>query len=400
MPQTSTPKSRTIAQAEMRTINRSAVLEFLRQAKSTSRTEIARQLQISMPTAMRIIDQLITEGLVQYTGEKESGKGRSRELLAIDTANNLVIGIDLHSGGLTGCIASIGGELLQLFNKAAVWQSAEENFQTLVGFIKQIIVQPLAPYQRILGITIAVPGIVEYYNGNISVAPSLDWYNFPLLSRLEPLFTLPILIENDVNLAMLGEHWFGAAAGVEDALLLSIGRGIGAGILLDGKLHRGFRGASGEVGYLLSCTSELNQQYPGYGALEMTTSERGILQRAKDKCEQYGLPFNVNWDSQDIFQAARQGKGWALEVVDAIVDTLSLVIANLSVCFDPALILLGGKIAQSSDLLLEPIRQRLQGVIPHVPTLEIVRLKDQAALYGCVVLTFQKVTEYSIVLTA
>ena len=400
MPLQHTHKSNTIAQADMRNINRSAVLEFLRQVNSTSRTEIAKQLQISMPTAMRIIDQLVEEGLVVYTGEKESSKGRSRNLLSLNTEYNLVVGINICGSQLEGCIASIGGEIHHKFTQPIVWHTAEKNFQTLVDFLQHILQTPLTSDQRILGIAIAVPGIIDETNGNVRVAPSLDWYNLPLRSRLEPLFDFPIVIENDVNLAIMGEYWFGAAKEVDNVILLMLGTGIGAGVLLDGKLHRGFHGASGEIGYLLPDIHSLNKKYPGYGALEMLTSEEGIVSRAREKCQQYGLLIEENLSSEIVFQEARNGTKWALEVVAATVDYISMAIVNLSICFDPELILLAGNIAHASDLLLSPIQNRLNGVIPHMPHIETAKLNSQAALLGGVVLTFRKVTEYAKVLKA
>jgi glucokinase len=395
MPLQHTNKSKTIAQADMRNINRSAVLEFLRQVKSTSRTEIAKQLQISMPTAMRIIDQLVEEGLVVYTGEKESSKGRSRNLLSLNTDHNLVVGINICGSQLEGCIASIGGDIQKKFIQPVVWHTAEKNFQTLVTFIQQILQTSLTTEQRILGIAIAVPGIIDEENGNVRVAPSLDWYNLPLLSRLEPLFDLPIVIENDVNLAIMGEYWFGAAKKVNDVILLMIGTGIGAGILMEGKLHRGFHGASGEIGYLLPDIHSLNKKYPGYGALEMVASEEGILSRAREKCQQYGIIIEENFSCQVVFDEARNGTKWAVEVVAGTVDYLSMAIANLSICFDPELILLAGSIANAADLLIPPVQNRLEGVIPHLPRIEKAHLNGQSALLGGVVLTFRKVTEYA-----
>ncbi len=388
-------KSKTIAQAEMRNINRSAVLEYLRIIKSTSRTEIANQLQISLPTAMRIIDQLLEEGLVQYTGEKETGKGRSRELLSLDTPNNLVIGLDLGGANLTGCIATIGGEMLEYFSQPIHWTNAEDNFTQLVDFINLILQRrPPAP-KRILGLTIGIPGIIDQQYGVVRLAPGLDWFDFPLLDKLNPLLDLPLTIENDVNLAVLGEQWFGAAIEIQDAILISIGSGIGAGILLNGTLHRGHRGTSGEVGYLLPGIQYLNQQYPGYGAMENLASEKGILQRAEMFARQFQYAFKEPVTLESIFYAARQKEPWAVAVLSETIDYLCLIVASMAVCFDPEMILLGGRLGEAADLFLEPIRKRLKGVIPDLPSIEEPHLADRAGLFGCVVLTFQKVTDYA-----
>ena len=389
---------KTIAQTEMRAINRSAVLEYLRLSKTASRTELSTELMISKPTVMRIVDDLLAAGLIISLDEREKGARRSRELLALNAPNNLVLGVDIGGSHISAIIATIGGEILYQNRTAVNWSSSESNYQTLIQYIKHLRKEALAFPVNILGIAIGVPGIIDSTNGVVRIAPSLNWHNFPLLEKLESALDIPVIVENDVNLAVLGENWFGIGEGVNNLVMISVGTGIGSGIILDGKLHRGFRDSSGEIGYLLPGVQYLDNQYPGFGALESLASCSGITDRAIKSLKSTTTHFDISKvDAQYVFDQAREGQTWAKNIVNETVDFLSLAIANISVCFDPELIIIGGGIAGSIDMLIAPIQKRLMNVIPFVPKLEGSRLLNNAPLLGAVVRVFQKCEDYTVV---
>jgi glucokinase len=389
---------KTIAQAEMRNINRSAVLEYLRRVKTTSRTEIAGQLNISLPSIARIIDQLIESGLVRSTGLKEQSRGRSRDLLELNVKDNIVIGVDLGGSHISGAMVNLGGGILHEFRDSIIGGNGDENYHKLAGFLQMIITHAKKQDSRILGIAIGVPGILDSQTGIVKLAPGLAWKDYPLLQQLEQITDLPIILENDVNLATLGEHWFGAGQGVNDLVMVAVGTGIGAGIILDGKLHRGYSESSGEIGYFLPGIQFLDNQYPGFGALESVASGKGIAEQAAKKWSNFHRTQKIpEMEAADVFQAAREGQVWAAQVVAETVDYLSLALANVIVCLDPELVILGGGIAGSASMLIEPIKKRLAGVIPRLPRIEESLLNDQAAILGAVVRVFQKYTDYSVV---
>jgi predicted NBD/HSP70 family sugar kinase len=251
---------------------------------------------------------------------------------------------------------------------------------------------------RILGIAIGVPGILNSQTGTVHLAPGLGWKDFPLLQRLEQTTSLQITLENDVNLATLGEQWFGAGRSVRDLVMIAIGTGIGAGIILDGKLHRGYSEASGEIGYILPGVQFLDKKYPGFGALESVASGKGIAEQAALRWSSLNQGQETpGMEAADIFRAAQAGQNWAVRVVAETVDYLSLALANVIVCLDPELVILGGGIAGSAHMLIEPIKNRLTGVIPRVPRIEESLLNDQAPILGAVVRVFQKYIDYSVV---
>jgi glucokinase len=398
MSKSSSGRTKTIAQAEMRAINRSAVLDYLRLKKAASRTEIAQELQFSKPTAMRIIDELMEEGFVSATGKMPGERGRSRELLGLQVESNLVIGVDVGGSHIRCALANIGGDILFEVRHDQAWSRPDANFKTLTTSIDEILAQPIPEDARLLGMAIGIPGILDHQTGQAKLVPSLNWSDFPVLSKLEKNYDLPMIVENDVNLAVLGEYWFGAGIGFDDLIMISVGTGIGAGIILDGKIHRGSHDSSGEIGYFLPGIQFLEKTYPGFGALESMASGKGISERAERKHRVSGLTLpEKGIGAAAVFEAARSGEGWAGDIVSETIDYLSQAIGNVAVLLDPEIIILGGGVANSVDLLIEPIIERLAGVIPRVPLIKGSQLKDRAVILGSVVRVFQKITDYTVV---
>ena len=382
----------------MRNINRSAVLDYLRLVRTASRTEIADELNISLPSIARIVEQLIAAGLVRFTGQKVSGRGRGRDLLELNSNENLVIGIDLGGSHVSGALVNLGGKILHEYRASIPGDHGEENYQKLAASLQMILAESQDQTARILGIAIGVPGILDSRTGIVRLAPGLGWKDFPLLQRLEQTTALQITLENDVNLAALGEQWFGAGRGVRDLVMISVGTGIGAGIILDGKLHRGYSEASGEVGYILPGVQFLDRKYPGFGALESVASGKGIAEQGALQWSRFHQgQESPGMDAAGVFCSAQEGQAWAVQVVAETIDYLSLALANVIVCLDPELVILGGGIAGSAHMLIEPIKSRLTGVIPRVPRIEESLLNDQAPLLGAVARVFQKHIDYSVV---
>ena len=401
-PSSKFPLPQTINQTEMRRINRSAVLEYLRLSTATSRTEMGHQLELSLPSIKRIVDQLLDEELVVLTGQKEKGRGRSREMLSLNLVSKAVIGIDVGGSHIRGALVNIGGEILIEDHQPQQWTSPEENFQIIQTFIQDLLEKSLANPVHLLGIGIGFPGIVAAQTGTVILAPSLGWENYPFLEKFAPQIDIPVFVENDVALAALGESWFGAGIGIKNLVMIAIGTGIGAGVLIDGKLYSGHSHSAGEIGYFLPGLEYLDNKYPGFGALESLVSGKGITDRANTilASSQTNSALSSQADLVSVLKAAQNGEAWAAQLVEETIDYYSLMIANLSLCYDPELIIIGGGVADSFDMLFEPISSRLEGVIPNIPPIQKTTLHSNAPILGAVAQVFQKVTGYLIVQVA
>jgi glucokinase len=242
---------------------------------------------------------------------------------------------------------------------------------------------------------VGAPGVTLYERGVVTWAPSLGWRDLPLKDILQERFGFPVVVENDVNLAALGEYGFGAARHTSSAACIAIGTGIGAGIVIDRKIYRGFNQSAGEVGYLLPDVSYLGQRYEGFGALESFASGSGVERRARQMLQQQNLPLPEQGPSAEVvFKAARLGEPWARQVVAETVDYLAFTVAVISIVLDPQVIVLGGGVSRSADMLIEPILSRLEGVTPARPNLVPSSLGSRAAVFGAIMLVLDTTTDH------
>jgi predicted NBD/HSP70 family sugar kinase len=376
---------RTITALEMRDINRSAILELIRRESPISRSAIAERLQVSLPTVMRVVDRLVDDGLVRPIGTSEWSGGRRRALLSFNASEHVVIGVDLGGLKMFGAIADLGGNILQEADIVRHASSGEENFQNLVQLIEVLFSSPAIEGKKVWGIGIGAPAVTFHQTGVISWAYSLNWKDYPLKSRLAEHFRMPIIVDNDVNLAALGEFWFGAGQNRQNMILLVVGTGIGAGIIINGALYRGAHEASGEVCNIIPGREFLGKSYQEFGALESLASNTGLANRARSVLKDTVSPVQLEkLDAHDVYWSVRRGEAWALQLLSETIDYLAIGIVNITACFDPELIILGGEIAQYADLYLEAISARIKGALPKQPCLVASSLGNRAVVMGAI----------------
>lgn len=388
----------TITSAAMREINRAAILEIIRRESPISRSTIADRLDVSLPTVMRIVDNLISEGFVRLQGGTEWSGGRRRPLLEFDAEGHLVIGVDMGGTKIFGALSDLGGTILDEVNIAQHGTSGEDSFNRLTTLLDSLLTSPKLNGRPVHGIGVGAPGVTLHNQGIVTWASTLHWKNFPLKARLSERYPNPITVDNDVNLAALGELWFGAGQNVQNMVMVAIGTGIGAGIIIDGALYRGANEASGEIGNMLPGSEFLGRNFEDFGALESVASGTGIADRArillKGTHNGDGLE---NLTAEDVFEAAKQGQDWACTIINETVDYLAIAIANLTVCFDPELIVLGGGVSRSAAMLVEPILQRMQGTIPTLPKLVVSSLGLRAGVMGAITNVLHNTSNFYVV---
>ena len=377
--------SLTMTATEMRGINRSAVLEVIRRKGPISRTQITESLQISLPTVVRVVDELVAEDLVKLTGDKEWSGGRKRPLLKFNSDGHVIIGVDMNETRLYGAVTDLAGNILTETTLPHQAQGVQL-YDLLVKIIDQLLNFARKTGKNIRGIGVGAPGITYYEEGVVHWAPGLEWRDFPLKEKLTNGFQLPVVLDNDVNLAALGELWFGVGQGCSNMVLVMIGSGIGAGIIIGGGVYRGSHLTAGEIGFILPDRSGLGVRREGYGALEAIASGASIAARARRELAGH-LPADqlAALTAEDVFNAHRRKEDWAGLIVNETIDYLAQMLASLAVCFDPDCIVLSGGIAKSADLLINPILERIDGVIPISPTLVVSKLGHRAAVMGTIV---------------
>ena len=388
----------------MKKLNRSAILELLREKGPLSRTQIAQILQLSPATITRIVNDLLEENLILEVGKGESTDvgGRRPALLEFNYKANAIIGIDLGGTNIIGALADLGGNILQKVSMPSMTKGQKDGLEQLAKVIEELLSNPCLDDQQLRGIGIGAPSITLHCEGLVVWAPSLGWRNLPLKQIMKDRFGVPVFVENDVNLAALGESRYGTGKGVDNLVCIYIGTGIGAGIIINGELYRGSSEAAGEVGYLVPGTNYLGRCYDQFGCLESLAAGPGIARRAREAIERGGNSMLTDLvgghlealTAECIFEAARRGDRLAQSIVDETVDYLSIVIANVSAVLNPEMIIIGGGVARSADMLLEPIRQRVAGVVPVMPRIVASELGDSTAVMGAIAIVLHSTDDY------
>jgi glucokinase len=392
------PYRLTITSAAMREINRSAILEIIRRESPIARSTIAERLDVSLPTVMRIVDDLISEGFIRPHGSKEWSGGRKRPLLEFNPEGRLILGVDMGGTKMYGALSDLGGNILDEVNFANHGTNGEDSFTRLTTLINALLASPRLADRHVHGIGVGAPGITLHKEGIVTWANTLHWKNFPLKRRLSELYPLPITVDNDVNLAAMGELWFGAGQKTQNMVMIAIGTGIGAGIIIDGALYRGSNEASGEIGNMLPGCEFLGKNYEAFGALESVASGTGIAERARNALKQKLSAEELdNLTAEDVFEAAKQHHEWAWKIIDETVDYLTIAIANLMAAFDPEVIILGGGVSRSAEMLIQPILRRMKGLIPTLPKLVVSSLGLRAGVMGAITNVLHNTSNFYVV---
>ncbi|HSB66640.1 MAG TPA: ROK family transcriptional regulator, partial [Anaerolineales bacterium] len=381
-----------------REINRSAILEIIRRESPIARSTIAERLDVSLPTVMRIADDLMDEGFIRQHGGKEWSGGRKRTLLEFNPEGRLILGVDMGGTKMYGALSDLGGNILDEVNIARHGTNGEDSFKRLTTLIDTLLATPKLAGRQVNGIGVGAPGITLHKEGIVTWANTLHWKNFPLKQRLSDLYPLPITVDNDVNLAAMGELWFGAGQNSQNMVMIAIGTGIGAGIIIDGALYRGASEASGEIGNMLPGCEFLGKNYEDFGALESVASGTGIAERARYLLKNHRTPEELeNLTAEDVFEAAKQRQEWAWKIIDETVDYLTVAIANLMAAFDPEVIILGGGVSRSAEMLIQPILNRMRGAIPTLPKLVVSNLGLRAGVMGACIAVLNSTSNFYVV---
>jgi predicted NBD/HSP70 family sugar kinase len=356
-----------------KTASRQAVVHAIRKHGPVSQARICRETGLSPSTVLRMARDLITEGLVTEMGMGRSNGGRRPVLLNFNPAAGYVVGVDLGGSHMAGAVADLSGDVLHLASRPTpAADGPEAVLAALYDTIAAVCREAGVPSGRLRAIGVGVPGVTRAGSGTVVQAPALGWRDVSLRALLEERFGARAIVENDANMIALGELWFGAAQGARHVLTIVIGTGIGAGVIIDGDLYRGARDAAGEIGFTVFDREFLGIPYREFGCLETFAAGPGIAKRAGAR------------QPEDVFAAAVAGDPAARRVVDETADALAVAVINASALLDPDVIVLGGGVMRSGDLLLGRIADRLAAALVSPPPVVLSRLGGDATVMGAV----------------
>jgi glucokinase len=405
MTKTYQPPSRTIPSrpSHLRQTNARGLLQLLQEHNPCSKADLVRYSGLSAPTVSSGIAHLESLGLVESMGDGESSGGRPPGLLRFNATHGYVAAADIGGTRLRMVLADLNGTVITQWSVllGSDQKTPERVCSLAAEGVKVMCRQSGIPLRKILHLAAGAPGITNVATGVVLSAPNLDrWNDVSLRSLLQDAVGVPCLVENDTNLAAQGEHWRGAARGIDNFVFIALGTGVGAGIFLHGKLHHGAHWNAGEIGYFgLSGKKRLPIRMRELGQLERAIGGRGIEEewlRVLHRTSPKATRELTQMKASQIFDLAKEGDRCAIEVVRYTAAILSDAIADISLLLNPEIIVLGGGIGSHEELCraTEKLMQRHEFA---QPALRSSSLGSQAQLHGALSLSLSSVEEQLLV---
>jgi len=346
----------------------SRAFEVLCRGGALSRSELRRALGGSLSAVTAGVQELRVRNLVVEVGVGTSTGGRRPKILDLAPDLGGVLGIDIGGINMRVGAADLRGRPL------ARWTVPTPRSPEPATLCEHILTALGNAADRLSGpvhaIAAAVAGAVDPQTGNVSLAPNIPgWDEIDLTAWLAP-FEARVLLENEANLAAIGEFRSGGARDARHVLFVAIGAGIGAGLILDGRLYRGHTGAAGEIGYMRSSITQPLE-------LERKAAADALVERYR----RHGGEASAG-SPEAVFDRLAVGDPAAVAAVREVIDEQALALANAIALLDPQKVVLGGGMAVAGEVLLGPLRERIRPLVPVEPEFALSELGPDAALVG------------------
>jgi predicted NBD/HSP70 family sugar kinase len=378
--------------AHLRALNLDRVLAFaIDQTDPFTRNEVIGATGLSAPTVGTLCSQLIRSGAVTDLGAGPSRGGRRPSFMEFNARHGFVLGIDIGPTRTRLAIADLRGERLAHRVVSTPTDAAPAELLTrLAREARTLFSDSRLPVGRLLGATAGAPGVVDRGRGVVvAFAPNLEgWSQVPMAQILRRALSVPVVVENDVNLAILGERWRGAARGHDTCAFITVGTGIGAGILVNGELYHGRHFMAGEIALMCMGPQYVQTDFGARGCLETLAGLKAIAAR-------WSQPDRIQVDGwvRSLFDAARNGDESARRIVQETATLIGIATANVSVVLDPTLIVLGGALFAQAPELVDDVRRVVSHIVPTPSAIVLSELDKEAPLWGSLLVATREARE-------
>lgn len=356
-------------------MNRNTVLSLIVKEKSISRATISSLTNLSKSTVSSIVDELLNENIIREKGEGVSTKlgGRKPIELVFNPSAGYIVGIDIGASKSISVISDLSGKILskELTHKRNCDESSY--LKNIIKVVKDMAIN-LGVEDKLIGVGVGIPGTTDIEQGIARFVPKLNWVDYPIRDVLQKEFELDVFIDNDVNMAVFGEKWLGVGSQYNNFVFISIGDGIGSGIIIDNKIYRGHNYTGGEVGYLVLSKDALEtERYTpdAYGYFESVASGSAIERKLGLSCKA-------------VFEKASHNDIECIEAVNEMIEYLSMGIANIVSVLSPQAVIIGGGVSKAGLGLLLSIRKEVSRLTPVKTEIVLSQLEEDAGVIGCV----------------
>jgi glucokinase-like ROK family protein len=368
---------RTGDQALVRQMNLSVIMHHLREEGPVSRAALAELSGLNKTTVSSLVRELIDQRFVEESGLNSTGAGRPAMLLRLNPTAGCIVAAEVGVDFLSVIRTNFAAEITWRYREAI---RREMGQQAILGRLLELLSEATLSASRadgpLLGIAVGVPGLVDQATGSVLFAPNLGWTDVPLRSHLHERFGAPTYVDNEANLAALGEYYFGAARGYNNVLFLSLGVGLGGGIVQEGTVYRGSSGFCGEFGHMTMDPDGLPCNCGNRGCWETQVSSAAVFRNVR-QAVLAGQPSRLLSPGGDlrlgdggnpdlltlqmVLEAARAGDAAAVRGLYEVGRRLGLGIASLVNALNPDLVVLGGRLSAAGEFLLPAAVSELHG---------------------------------------
>ena len=354
----------------MKLLNQSTVLNLIRLKEPISRAEIAKITQLTPPTVGSLVNELIEKNLIieeQSTSSKAGG--RRPIMLRINYSAHYIIGVYAASEVIRIILTTMDGKIVfDYVNKISELPSKDKFLKILKDGIHYVLNETVIERDLIIGIGVAMHGLVDPNRGVAIFSPHLHLENIPIKESLEKEFNLHVMVENDVRALALAESWFGQGQGVPDFICISVGRGIGSGIFINNDIYKSSFNTSGEIGHTIVDIHGPRCECGNNGCLEAIASESAILNKVKKELKLNKDTIIREWikDGEDelsikmVFKAAQEGDQLARLILEESGRSLGIASANLINILKPSKVIFEGCIFEEGEIVFSTVKNMIE----------------------------------------
>jgi len=360
----------------IRRMNRNLVLNLVKSRGPISRAEVARLSGLSQATVSGITAELLQSGLVEEVGSGKSRGGRRPVLLRLNPQAGYVVGVKLMEHAVTSALTDLDANVLlhrvtalpprsgaDSAGATGAPASPDDVLPVILGAIEETIRASDVDRARVLGIGVGMAGLVDGETGLCRYSPFFGWRDVNIAKPIAQHFGLPVYLENDVNTLTIAEQWFGYGHGVDHFVVVTVGRGIGAGLVVNGQFYRGALGGAGELGHITVTENGPPCTCGKRGCLEALASDSAIVRLARAAIARREWTVLADTDHltlDTIVAVANEGDGVAQRLLADAGHWLGVGIATLVNILNPQLVIVGGEGVRAGKWRLEPMREAIR----------------------------------------
>lgn len=340
-----------------------------------SRASIAKEVGLSKQTVSEVVSDLEAEGWIVETGRTSGHVGRTATTFQLVPDAAFVCGVDLGGTKVRAALIDLSCRVISELTEETDPKGGEHVARQIANLCRRVAEEARVDWTRVMFAAVGVPGVPDRNNGSVRMAPNIKGIGeFDFVSALESRLGFGVQVENDVNLSAIGEHWSGCASDVDNMAFVSLGTGIGAGIIVGGQIVHGAMGAAGELGFVPFGADPFDPGSRKAGAFERQAGSFGMVRR-------YAELSGSDVDVRQLFELARAGDPHADTVLEETARLVARLIATVGAVVDPSMVVMGGSIGHRTELL-ERVEVALAACFPNPIAIRQSELGEHAALVG------------------